>query len=230
MDTLKNSQTANFHARATHGAPRLFTLIELLVVIAIIAILAAMLMPALQQARERGRAANCISNLKNIYLMFEQYVSSHDCFPDTYNRAENLNAWVTLLRNSKKTSSEAADELTREKFWFCPSSNYKADSSIPAGNEMAALIKRNYTTANELRNYAPAQIYRPGKTPTVLDASDTQTEWSVTGWEMVKFQMSFRHSSRCNVAYLDGHTGQENADRKVYFTREFQPSKLNKRP
>ena len=52
---------------------RSFTLIELLVVIAIIAILAAMLLPALQQARERAKTANCISNLKNVGVAVHDY-------------------------------------------------------------------------------------------------------------------------------------------------------------
>ena len=58
--------------------PRGFTLIELLVVIAIIAILAAILFPVFQSVRENARAADCVSNQKQIALAVIQYTNDND--------------------------------------------------------------------------------------------------------------------------------------------------------
>jgi len=204
-----------------------FTLIELLVVIAIIAILAAILLPALNTARDRGRQATCAGNLKQLGISIVSYISDNqDCIPLSRSNGINWHCKTAPLADWagwKSIQDTKFNDCRSNIVLNCPSSqaNYYLNTNNGDNVDYATNLHIMATSEN---GYTPqsavVKINRLRTTSTTMLLADRLSADTTTGWTpfatwstwclegggSYKRIQTNRHNNSFNLLWMDGHT------------------------
>ena len=184
---------------------RKFTLIELLVVIAIIAILASMLLPALNQARERANAISCVNNLRQLFTANSLYMADYGYYPAAWSGNSPEKNWKTDLVGyvkERRSDVNSAGIYADCKVFICPSAAMAARRSWSYG-----MSYRTYTASQGVGKPVRRDTWGRGKSkPLIMDIDLNGhyiSPYATTPW------FGRRHFGSFNVAFVNGSVRPE---------------------
>jgi len=227
-------------ASANNGGPvilsrRGFTLIELLLVVGIIAVLAALLLPAINRAKERARTVACLNNLKQLGLASQMYAADNAGMLAA-NQRQNLgsNQWV---RGNMQSTVDATNTALIQQSKFFPYVNQASAFRCPADVELSggdtakataglarvrSYAMNSWTGSRYMETYPRATGYRTFIKDTEFASTGAAAVWYLAdehlatlddGWFLVTMDDSqpfasfpaTRHQRGYALDFADGH-------------------------
>lgn len=202
-----------------------FTLVELIVVITIIAILAGMLLPVLNQAREKARGIACLSSMKQLVLARQKYADDNESFmPGTVGGTNPFGGgtgtyWHEFLSYNKyiPTSILCCPQVTPTKYM---GHNKRAfayggiDTKAADGDVGGSFVfKGQHTYISQKKVKEMSSYLLVGDTVTFNTTYTTSfggrpvqfSQLRLTGSTVPDGLPHMRHSNRCNFGFMDGH-------------------------
>jgi len=192
-----------------------FTLIELLVVIAIIAVLASILFPVFATAREKARATQCISNLRQLGQAIEMYSADYDeLFPFAVDPADRMlpiiwdgePEWQALIPGMPDLKDVLFPYTREREVWHCRSDTgyTQLEGTLLALNGKPtsfAAFGTSYMWRTEVafRHSGPSLLAHPSETNVLFDAHG--------GWHG---RSRAYEAGRWNTLFGDGHVKSVN--------------------
>lgn len=211
-EILKQRQGGKSNSSCKSFVFKVFTLIELLIVIAIIAILAAMLLPALNKAKETAKSIKCLGNLKQLGLGALNYADDFNGrLPPIIigNLADTSNPylWHFFIKSLGYDGGPAKAARRNSKgyaIWYCPSSS----ATLKAIKLSYWESHGTYTANSRIEDAGGGSVNKikpPSQRFIYGEISTTHMGESSHYFMANRDDMGFYHNYRTNLVFVDGH-------------------------